>query len=203
MLRSSASISRRSSSRNTSVARRMFPRRYGSVVTTSSRCSRARPCTMRRRLPSGSLNILWMWVAVPIVNRSACWGSSTAASRCVKTAISLPPDRASSIRRTELSRATASGMNECGKRTVSRKGRIGSSGGKDRTASPPATSSNGDLSGMSLTCNPFRQGLTRRPCAVGIKKGRVPDRIPAARLKDAALSRRCQRRVRRKRTAAT
>src|SRR5205085_1244686 len=43
--------------------------------------------------------------------------------------MSLPLVMASSIRRTELSRATASGMNEFGKRTVSRSGRIGSSDG--------------------------------------------------------------------------
>ena len=58
-------------------------------------------------------------------------GSSTAASRWVNTAISLPLAIASSIRRTELSRATASGMNEFGNSTVSRSGRIGSSAGID------------------------------------------------------------------------
>src|SRR5688572_5836507 len=41
--------------------------------------------------------------------------------------MSLAPDIASSMRRTEASRATASGMNEFGKRTVSRSGRIGNS----------------------------------------------------------------------------
>ena len=40
-------------------------RRYGCIATISSRRMRARPCTIRRRLPSGSLNILWMCVAVP------------------------------------------------------------------------------------------------------------------------------------------
>ena len=69
---------------------------------------------MRRRLPSGSLNILWMWLTVPTVCRSSCTGSSTVASRCVNTPISLPPAMASSMSCTELSRATASGMNECG-----------------------------------------------------------------------------------------
>ena len=49
----------------------------------------------------------------------------------MKTAISLPLAIASSISRTELSRATASGMNEFGNRTVSRSGRIGSSDGID------------------------------------------------------------------------
>ena len=68
-----------------------------------------------RRLPSGSLNILWMWLAVPIGYRSSCSGSSSLASRCVNTAIRLPLDTASSMSRTELSRATASGMNEFGK----------------------------------------------------------------------------------------
>ena len=38
---------------------------------------------------------------------------------------------ASSIRRTEVSRATASGMNEFGNSTVSRSGRTGSSAGID------------------------------------------------------------------------
>ena len=58
------------------------------------------------------------------------------ASRCVKTPISLPPEIASSIRRTELSRATASGMNEFGNSTVSRSGRIGSSSGTASGRSP-------------------------------------------------------------------
>src|SRR5689334_16029990 len=82
-----------------------------------------------------------MCVAVPTVNRSACEGSSTAASRCVNTAISLPFAIASSMRRTELSRATASGMNEFGKRTVSRSGRIGSSDGIESGRSPIEMSS--------------------------------------------------------------
>jgi hypothetical protein len=64
-----------------------------------------------------------------------------AASRWVKTAISLPLAIASSIRRTELSRATASGMNEFGNSTVSRSGRIGSSDGIDNGRSPIETSS--------------------------------------------------------------
>ena len=42
------------------------PRRYGRVWTMRSRRMRASPWTISRRLPSGSLNILWMWVAVPI-----------------------------------------------------------------------------------------------------------------------------------------
>ena len=42
------------------------PRRYGRVCTMRSRRTRASPWTISRRLPSGSLNILWMWVAVPI-----------------------------------------------------------------------------------------------------------------------------------------
>ena len=41
-------------------------RRYGRVCTMRSSRMRARPWTISRRLPSGSLNILWMWVAVPI-----------------------------------------------------------------------------------------------------------------------------------------
>ena len=36
------------------------------VATAASSRMRARPCTISRRLPSGSLNILWMWVSVPI-----------------------------------------------------------------------------------------------------------------------------------------
>ena len=36
------------------------------------RRTRARPCTMIRRLPSGSLNILWMCDATPIGYRSRC-----------------------------------------------------------------------------------------------------------------------------------
>ena len=67
MFRCIASISRRSESTAVSSALRTRPRRYGSVDTISSMCTRARPCTMSRRLPSGSLNILWMCVAVPIV----------------------------------------------------------------------------------------------------------------------------------------
>ena len=65
MLRSSASISRCSASAPVSGARLTRARRYGRDVVTSSSCSRASPCTIRRRLPSGSLNILWMWLAVP------------------------------------------------------------------------------------------------------------------------------------------
>ncbi len=65
MLRSSASISRWSSSRCSSAIAVIFARRYGFIETTSSRRMRDRPCTIRRRLPSGSRNILWMCVAVP------------------------------------------------------------------------------------------------------------------------------------------
>jgi len=82
-----------------------------------------------------------MCVAVPTGYKSPCVGSSTAASRWVKTAMSLPFAIASSIKRTELSRATASGMNEFGKRTVSRRGRIGSSDGMWSGRSPIETSS--------------------------------------------------------------
>src|SRR5687767_13377988 len=46
--------------------------------------------------------------------------------------MSLAPDIASSISRTEASRATANGMNELGNRTVSRSGRIGNSPGIER-----------------------------------------------------------------------
>ena len=113
--------------------------------------TRASPCTISLRLPSGSLNILWMCVAVPTVYRSACPGSSTVASRCVQTAMSFPAPIASSIRRTELSRATASGMKELGNSTVSRSGRTGSSGGTTRAFSTSPTSSNWVVvSGVSL-----------------------------------------------------
>ena len=53
--------------------------------------------------------------------------------------MSLPPAIASSIRRTELSRATASGMNEFGNSTVSRSGRTGSSAGTVSGRSPAET----------------------------------------------------------------
>ena len=44
------------------------PRRAGTGASATTRSSRIRasPWTISRRLPSGSLNILWMWVAVPI-----------------------------------------------------------------------------------------------------------------------------------------
>src|SRR6187455_168953 len=59
---------------------------------------------------------------------------------------------ASSIRRTELSRATASGMNELGNRTVSRSGRIGTSPGtvNDRSAAPDWTRVLSSLMTLSL-----------------------------------------------------
>src|SRR5438105_12327518 len=101
-----------------------------------------------------------MWVAVPTGYRSACVGSSIWASRCVKTAISLPFAIASSMRRTELSRATASGMNEFGKRTVSRSGRIGSSGGIDKGRSLVDASSDGRFSVLSLMAHSL-YGLSR------------------------------------------
>src|SRR4029079_11829450 len=81
------------------------------------------------------------WVAVPTGYKSSWAGSSTDASRCVKTAISFPLAIASSIRRTELSRATASGMKELGNRTVSRNGSTGSSAGIDIGRSPSEISS--------------------------------------------------------------
>jgi hypothetical protein len=60
MFRSSASISRCCASAPVSGARLTRARRYGRALVTSSSRSRARPCTINRRLPSGSLNILWM-----------------------------------------------------------------------------------------------------------------------------------------------
>ena len=67
MLRSSASISSRSSSRSSSetavtVARKIGP--HGDHFVEAN--ARQSPCTISRRLPSGSRNILWMCVAVPI-----------------------------------------------------------------------------------------------------------------------------------------
>ena len=68
-----------------------FALRYGLMATTSSSWMRDIPWTMSRRLPSGSLNILWMWVAVPTgVQIDLRSGSSSAGSRCAKTPISLP-----------------------------------------------------------------------------------------------------------------
>src|SRR5262245_49916694 len=64
--------------------------------------------------------------------------------------MSLPLEIASSIRRTELSRATASGMNEFGNRTVSRSGRIGSSSGSAIGRSPVENSSRSRVSSRSL-----------------------------------------------------
>src|SRR5580704_13986272 len=174
MFRAKASISSRSASLVSSVAALTRARRYGWVATTSSSVRRASPWTMRRRLPSGSLNILWMWVAVPTGYRSACAGSSTEASRCVNTAMSLPFAMASSIRRTELSRATARGMKEFGKRTVSRSGKIGSSDGIEGGRWPFERSSGLRLSVGSLMANlsllrieERNRGLaTRHPSAI-------------------------------------
>ena len=143
-------------------------RRYGLAATICPIFRRASPWTISRRLPSGSLNILWMWVAVPTGYRTSWQGSSTAASRCVKTAISFPPPIASSIRRTEVSRATASGMNEFGKRTVSRSGRTGSSGGMESARSPSEDSSNVGASGSSLIA---RRLLDRRTATRGRRDG--------------------------------
>ena len=53
----------------------------------------------------------------------------------MKTPIIRPDEVASSIRRTDASRATASGMNEFGNSTVSRSGNTGSSGGMTSGAS--------------------------------------------------------------------
>ena len=66
MLRCSASISRRSSSRLISSASSTSAIRYGLTSTSRLSGTRTRPWTISRRLPSGSLNILWMCVAVPI-----------------------------------------------------------------------------------------------------------------------------------------
>ena len=65
MLRIRASISVRSAVRRASRAGRTRARRYGLVAVISSSDRRLKPWTMRRKLPSGSLNILWIWLAVP------------------------------------------------------------------------------------------------------------------------------------------
>ncbi len=66
MFRCSASISSLSASLVPSAAATTSARRYGALETTRSILRRASPWTISRRLPSESLNILWMWVAVPI-----------------------------------------------------------------------------------------------------------------------------------------
>ena len=129
MFRCRASISIVSAAASTSGSSVTRAFKYGLVPTTSSNRTRATPCTMIRRLPSGSLNILWMWLAVPTFWRSPCFGSSSAGSVWAKTAIMRPAVTASSMRRTELSRATASGMKAWGNSTVSRSGRMASSPG--------------------------------------------------------------------------
>ena len=70
---------------------------------------------------------------------------------------------ASSISRTELSRATASGMNEFGKRTVSRSGRIGSSDGIESGRSPIETSSALRVRISSLMATLLSEVDLRRP----------------------------------------
>ena len=187
MLRWSASISRRSSSRSASGATVTAARRYGRAWTMRSSVRRSTPCTISRRLPSGSLNILWMCVAVPTGYRSSCIGSSTEASRCVKTPISLPEALASSTRRTEASRATASGMNELGNRTVSRSGSTGSSGGiwNDRSASDVTS-----LDGRSLVFVCHRNRATRCGAAYPISSALHVDeeRSRAAALRHQAVA---------------
>ena len=156
MLRCSASISRRSPSFSTSGASLILARKYGRLAVTSSRRTRARPCTMMRRLPSGSLNILWIWLAVPIACRSFCVGSSSPASRCANTAMVWPLATASSMSFTELSRATASGMKACGNSTVSRNGNTGISAGtrNDGVSAPPDSNCSNGL----LTMTPLLRG---------------------------------------------
>ena len=96
-------------------------------------------------MPSGSLNILWMWVAVPMGYSSSWVGSSVPGSSWVNTPTRRLSAMASSISRTELSRATARGMKEFGNRTVSRRGSTGNSGGIDTgpPSEPPASRSSG------------------------------------------------------------
>ena len=101
MFRSSASISSASDSAGRRSPRATSARRYGRVAITRSSRIRARPWTISRRLPSGSLNILWMWVSVPTSWRSPWPGSSCDGSFCVKTPITLAPAMASSMSLTE------------------------------------------------------------------------------------------------------
>ena len=98
-----------------------------------------------------------------------CTGSSTVASRWVKTPISLPPAIASSMSCTELSRATASGMNECGYSTVSRSGRMGSSSGSVMTLSRAGrVRSHSPLSHLGRRLQPRGTGGDRRYRARGL-----------------------------------
>jgi hypothetical protein len=60
MLRSSASISSRSSSLNASTAGATRPAQIGARFRDALERQPRQPCTIRRRLPSGSLNILWI-----------------------------------------------------------------------------------------------------------------------------------------------
>ena len=172
-LRCKASMARRSDSRRTSAASRTRARMYGFVASTSSRCRRDCPCTMSRRVPSGSLNILWMWVKVPTEYSSSWAGSSVPGSSWVKTPTRLLSAMASSISCTELSRATARGMKELGKRTVSRRGNTGSSDGIDTRPGPPEPSSSSSGSSLIVWFLPVPPDLGRRAHPLPRVPGRV------------------------------
>src|SRR5687768_8680061 len=112
-----------------------------------------------------------MWLAVPTPYRSPCCGSSTDASRWVNTPITFPVEIASSIRRTELSRATASGMNEFGNSTVSLSGRIGSSSGIVSTRLAPGSSCKSGVSSCSFIHRPETERAACR-AALGLPSSR-------------------------------
>src|SRR5688500_11951124 len=130
----------------------MLARRKGRYWWTCSRRKRCTPCTTRRSDPSGNLNILWMWVSVPTRKRSLSTGSSTAGSRWVITPMTLRSRTASCTSATELSRATARGRIACGKRMVSRRGRMARSVGTSARFSSvtPLDSKSGVRSSFSL-----------------------------------------------------
>src|SRR5256884_1024477 len=90
---------------------------------------------MRRSVPSGCLNALWMTTTVPTGWRPAAPGASCAASRCITAPTSRLPAGASSIRRREDARPAPSGTTACGKTTVFRSGRMPRMSGTGRSFS--------------------------------------------------------------------
>ena len=106
-----------------------FARKNGLIDTTDVIRMRSRPSTKTTRLPLGILTVLWSLAIVPTRWRSTSVGSSTRGSSCATTAKrrSSPCKEFSKAR--ELSRPTVNGRTPPGKRTVSRTGNTGSSGG--------------------------------------------------------------------------
>ena len=92
---------RRSRARRLRAARRRprvtSARRYGRVAEHPVEPDAREARTISRRLPSGSLNILWMCVERADRVQVGLAGSSWVGSRCVKTPMTLPPAMASSI----------------------------------------------------------------------------------------------------------